>query len=297
MELPPPDGDAYVIQKLDGTITNEVRPVGSRIDPHELQVEPNGDYLILSEELQEHVDLTEFGGGPDDTVKNAVVEEVTPAGELVWQWSTKDHIHLAETGRWWPTALTTEDRDVVHINAIQPVGDDAVLISLRHTDAVYKIDKATGDVVWKLGGTWTPKSLTVQGDPEGAYPLGGQHDVRLLADGTITIHDNNTNLPSPPRAVRYQIDEAAHTATMVEQLTDPLAPASFCCGSARRSSDGSWLMSWGGNSLVTEFNAAKERTFKLGFGGVVFSYRATAAPDGILTAAALRAGMDSMHPR
>jgi outer membrane protein assembly factor BamB len=183
------------------------------------------------------------------------------------------------------------------MNAVEPVGDDAILISLRHTDAVYKIDKATGEVIWKLGGTWTPKSLKITGDPQGAYPLGGQHDIRLQPDGTITIHDNDTNLPSPPRTVRYEINEAAKTATLVEQVTDPKAPSSFCCGSARRSADGSWLMSWGGNSLVTEFNAAGERTFRLGFGGVAFSYRAVAAPDGSLSAAALRAGMDTMHPR
>ncbi len=226
-----------------------------------------------------------------------MIEEVTPSGELKWEWSTQGHIGLAETGRWWPTALATPERDIVHMNAVEPVGDDAVLISLRHTDAVYKIDKATGDVIWKLGGTWTPKSLTVKDDPEGAYPLGGQHDVRLLADGTITIHDNNTNLPDPPRAVRYSIDESAKTATLVESVTDPEVSTSICCGSARRSADGSWLMSWGGNSLVTEFDAEGRRTFQLGFGGAAFSYRAVAAPDGVLTRGALRAGMDAMHPR
>ena len=84
---------------------------------------------------------------------------------------------------------------------------------------------------------------------------------------------------------------------MLEAVTDPEAPISGCCGSARRSPDGSWLMSWGGNSLVTEFDAAGQRTFRLGFGGPVFSYRAVSAPDGVLSTAALRAGMDFMHPR
>ena len=97
--------------------------------------------------------------------------------------------------------------------------------------------------------------------------------------------------------MRYEINEATHTATLVEEVTDSEAPSSFCCGSARRSADGSWLMSWGSRSLVTEFNAAGERTFRLSFGGVVFSYRAVAAPDGSLSAAALRTGMDTMHPR
>jgi VCBS repeat-containing protein len=291
--------DGYQIRELDGTVTHTVSAVGGSTDIHELQREPNGDDLVISYQPREHVDLTAFGanGGLDDTVIDAEVQEINSTGEAVWTWNSSNHIGLGETGRWWPTVLAGNPRDIVHMNAVEPVGDDAILISLRHTDAVYKIDKATGDVIWKLGGTWTPKSLTVANDPEGAYPFGGQHDVRLQPDGTITVHDNSTNLPGSPRAVRYEINEATHTATLVEEVNDPEVPSSFCCGSARRSADGSWLMSWGGRSLVTEFNAAGERTFRLGFGGVAFSYRAVAAPDNALSATALRAGMDTMHPR
>jgi VCBS repeat-containing protein len=293
-----PHGDDYEIHSFDGTLLKNFFAASGRTDSHDFQLEPNGNYLLLSYQPREHVDLTAFGppGGPDDTVTDAVIEELTPDNESVWSWSTQGHIGLEETGRWWPTALASPARDIVHMNAVEPAGDDAILISLRHTDAVYKIKKSTGEVIWKLGGTWTPKSLTVKGDPEGAYPLGGQHDVRLQPDGTITIHDNNTNLPDPPRAVRYQIDEAAKTATLVEEVTDPRVPSSFCCGSSRRSADGSWLMSWGGRSLVTEFNSADQRTFALGFGGTVFSYRAAPA-NGVPSANTLRAGMDSMHPR
>lgn len=291
------NADGYQIHELDGTVVHTVSAVGGSTDIHELQREPNGDYLVISYQPREHVDLTAFGGGADDTVIDAEVQEINAAGQAVWTWNSSEHIGLGETGRWWPTVLKGSSRDIVHMNAIEPVGDDAILISLRHTDAVYRIDKATGDVVWKLGGTWTPMSLNVTNDPQGAYPLGGQHDVRLQPDGTITLHDNDTNLPSPPRVVRYEIDEGTHTAKLVEQKTDPEAPGSFCCGSARRSADGSWLISWGGRSLVTEFNPAGERTFKLGFGGIPFSYRAVGAPDNALSAAALRAGMDAMHPR
>ena len=56
-------------------------------------------------------------------------------------------------------------------------------------------------------------------------------------------------------------------------------------------------MSWGGRSLVTEFNAAKERTFRLTFAGTVFIYRAVPVPDGVLSASQLRAGMNAMFPR
>jgi hypothetical protein len=261
-------------------------------------VTPSGNFLLITNETLADVDLTEYGGAPHENVEEMVVQEVSPSGELLWSWSTKGHIGLAETGRWWPTALgTPQPHDIIHMNAIEPVGEDAVLISVRHTDAVYKIDKATGQIIWKLGGTWTPKSLKVLNDPQGAYPFGGQHDVRLLPDGTITVHDNNTGLGLPPRAVRYSIDEANKTATLVEQVTDPLVTSSFCCGSARRSADGSWLMSWGGNSMVAEFDSAGDPNFRLGFGGTLFSYRAVPVEEGLLSVSSLRAGMDAMHPR
>jgi Arylsulfotransferase (ASST)/Bacterial cadherin-like domain/RTX calcium-binding nonapeptide repeat (4 copies)/Bacterial Ig domain len=290
-------GGGYVIREADGTLVQGVVAVGFT-DGHELQQTPNGNFLLISNDIREGVDLTEYGGTADEDVEDMVVQEVSPGGDLVWSWNTNGRIGLAETGRWWPTVLSRpEPRDIIHMNAIEPVGEDAVLISVRHTDAIYKVDKATGNVIWKLGGTWTPKSLQVLKDPEAAYPFGGPHDVRLLPDGTITVYDNNTGLGVPPRATRYAIDEGNRTATLVEQVTDPLAPSSFCCGSSRRSDDGSWLMSWGGRSLVSEYDSAGEPNFRLRFGGTVFSYRAVPVDDGALSVASLSAAMDVMHPR
>ncbi len=291
------DNHGFIVHSLDGSILGEINAVMGPTDLHELQQEPNGNYLLISSKIREHIDLTEYGFGPDEEVHDYIVEEVNPQGQLVWSWDTGNHIGLAETGRWWQRLGSETSRDIVHMNAIEADGENAVLVSLRHTDAIYKVDKNTGEILWKLGGTWTPKSLKVVNDPEGAYPLGGQHDVRLMPDGTITIHDNNTELPSPPRAVRYEINEAQKTATLVEEVSDPLAPKSSCCGSARQAADGSWLVSWGGDSLVTEFDPASQRTFSLGFGGTVFSYRAVPVGDGILSASSLREGMDAMHPR
>lgn len=297
--------DGYTIRELDGTELRKVAIADGTTDLHDLQQLPNGNFLAISYEPREGVDFRPVLGpdaGSDETVSDGVIEEIGPNGELLWKWSSNGRIALAETGRWFPDAFAFEPRDIVHMNAVEPVNEDAdpepeaILFSARHLDAVYKIDRQSGEVVWKLGGTWTPKSLTLVGDPEGAAPLGGQHDVRLQPNGTITIHDNNTNQPSTPRAVRYAIDETAKTATMVEEVHDPEAAKSFCCGSARRYPDGSWLMSWGGLPLITEFDQAGQRTFSMRPAGA-FSYRAVAAPDGLLDKQALRAGMDSMFPR
>ena len=291
------DNHGYLVHDLSGSILGEINAVTGPTDLHELQQTPNGNYLLISSKVREHIDLSEYGYDSDEEVLDYIVEEVNPQGQLVWSWDTGDHIGLGETGRWWPKLFTEVPRDIVHMNAIEPAGENAVLVSLRHTDAVYKVDKTTGEILWKLGGTWTPKSLNAVNDPDGSYPLGGQHDIRLMPDGTITIYDNRTALPSAPRAVRYEIDEVGRTATLVEQVRDPLITSSFCCGSARRSADGSWLMSWTPNSYVAEYDAAKQTNFRLKFGGTLFSYRAVPVEDGLLDVSSLRAGMNVMNPR
>ena len=100
--------------------------------------------------------------------------------------------------------------DRVHLNSIEPAGD-RVIVSLRNTDGVYGIDRATGEIVWKLGGQETPESLRVIGDYY-EYPSGAQHDARVLPDGTISVFDNRSGLDQPPRVTRWRIDEEKMTA-------------------------------------------------------------------------------------
>ncbi len=49
------------------------------------------------------------------------------------------------------------------MNSVEPDGD-GFIVSFRHMIAVYRIDKATGKVTWKLGGTTRAESLTMIGD-------------------------------------------------------------------------------------------------------------------------------------
>ncbi len=298
------ESTGYEIRRLDGSLIREVKTVGSPTDHHDLIEVGNGNLLALTYRARDGADLSPYGGPASATILDSEIQEIAPNGSVVWSWSSKDHIALGETGRWWPTivggpATLPDGRaayDATHINSIELDGDQIVL-SLRHTDAVYAIDRATGDVEWKLGGTATPERLTVAGDFYGGYPLGGQHDARILPDGSVTVHDNATMLGGGrlPRGVRFAIDETAGTATFVEALNDQFVPSSNCCGSARKLPAGTWLMGWGGNTIITELTTNR-RPWALTFGGGS-TYRAFPVEPGRLSAASLRQGMDAMYPR
>ena len=293
----------YQEHRLDGKLVRRIGAVGVPTDAHDLQVLPNGHYLVVSYARREGVDLSQYGGPSSAAVADAVVQELTKGGKLVRSWNSKDHVALSESEPFMKTIIKMPLKDtdgssvydLVHINSVEPDGNSLV-ISMRHTDAVYKVSRATGAVEWKLGGTRTAQSLSVAGEPEGSLTFSGQHDARILGDGTLTVHDNRTGNSAGPRAVRFSIDEAARTATQIEQLTDPGTIPSICCGSARRIAGGDWVMSWGFSGLVTELRPSGQRTYVLNFGPDAFPYRAIPLLPGRLSARALRAGMDAMHP-
>ena len=294
----------YEIRSLDGTLSSTLQTSGTTTDSHELQQLPNGNYLMDSYVPRDHVDLSPYGGPPDATVLDGEIQELQPDGTLVWSWNSKDHTSLAETGRWYQNGALTPTTlpdgrtayDIVHLNSIEANGN-TLLVSFRHLDAVYAIDMTSGNVLWKLGGTPTAQSLAIVGDPNVATDFGGQHDARILSDGTVTVFDDGTFRNRAPRDLRFTIDTTAKTATLDESITDSSAPTSGCCGSARRLSGGDWVTSWGSTPLVTEQTPTGQELLWMQFSGGPFTYRAVPVMPGVLDATTLRADMDAMNPR
>jgi hypothetical protein len=263
-------------------------------------------------------DLSSWGTGAPRRAEivDRIIEEITPANQVVRRWDTFAHINPAvEASPEWRQQVLNggQPYDVFHANSLS-YANGRLLVSYRELDAVYDIDWSNGSILWKIGGHTDPQSLTVVNDPvfSGGGPfatLCGQHDARDLGDGTITIHDNGTNCSThcephhvcgrPPRAVHYAIDTTARTATLVSSVSDPMAPTSGCCGSARLLTGGDWVADWGEpNDFFTELTSSGQRVYLVKFSQHgLWAYRATPILPGVLTAAELRGAMDTQYPR
>lgn len=291
---------AHEVRSLSGELIRVVRTKGEIIDGHEFRELGNGDVLVDTYAPSAKVDLSRFGGPKDASAVFAEVQEIDPDGRVVWRWNSRGRIGLGETGRWWRNVLSNakhsargvETFDPVHVNSIEPRGPGEVVVSMRHTDAVYGIERSTGDIRWKLGGTETADSLRIVGDPA-AKLFGGQHDARVDVDGNISVYDNGKDRPRRPRVVSYRLDLDEGTATYLGQLNDPQIEASHCCGSARPLATGGWLVSWGDNPLVTGFDRDGRTAFRLQL--PVSTFRAVPVPPGATTAAALDRGLERME--
>jgi len=294
---------AYEEHTLDGRRVRVIKAVGSATDIHDMQALPNGNTLLITYKPRDGVDLRSQRGPQNATVLDGEVQEVDPHGRLVWSWNSKDHVDLSERGPAGPLADPVELPDgrkaynLVHLNSVEPHGNGRLLLSMRLPSALYEVDRASGEIVWKLGGTETRDSLRVIGDPYPPPTFGGQHDARVLRDGTVTLFDNGTGRGRPPRAVRYRVDEDARTATLLEQVVDPAVTRSNFAGSARRLPGGNWLISWGGTSLIEELTSAGAPVFSLRLADTFFSYRAFPVPGGSLRTSTLRKAMDRRYRR
>ncbi|HEY3658127.1 MAG TPA: aryl-sulfate sulfotransferase [Steroidobacteraceae bacterium] len=290
----------YVIRDFSGRVINTI---GSDLNDHDLQSTPNGTLLAIRDVARvcppDCADMSPWGGSSQMSILDQEIVELDKSSNVLWTWRTRDHVGLSESGAagWFPGV----GYDIIHMNAVEPDGTDAVLFSARHLNAIYRISKSTGAIDWKIGGTIRPESLVVIGDIRptaigaGGQSLSGQHDVRKLADGTISVHDNGTNVNRPPSIVRYKIDTAARTASVVEQLEDKSDTASICCGSARQLPGGHWLVQWGGLPYMAELDADGNSVLTIKYNmGPQFSYRAVPILPGTVDGTLLRVGMDAV---
>jgi hypothetical protein len=292
---------------LAGEVVRSYSTVGEPFDFHDLVVLPGGNHLVASVTPKSGVDMSSWGGPASATIVDHILQEVTPQGQVVWSWVTSEHVPVSETSPFWqqselqdPGGPFSAFYDPYHYNSIEPTADGAVIVSYRHLDAVLKIDKASGAIVWKLGGTTTAASLDVTGDPEfapgGGGGFGGQHDARLLDADTVSIYDNGTGRQRPPRGVVYDVDEAAGTATLRRVISDPAERSVSCCGSFRTLPGQNLVLGWGGNDAaapdIIEATRFGARLFELSFTST-FVYRGQPVLPGVVSRSALRSGMDT----
>jgi len=226
---------------------------GTPIDLHDLVVTPQGTALVGAY-LPVSKDLEAYGGAKNTTVYDWHLQEIDIAsGKSLFSWRALDHVAIAETTE-KPPSSPGGAFDYFHGNSIDLHPDGKhFIVSARNTSTIYKIDRTTGDIVWRLRGADTGKApgTTLKLLPEGES-FWYQHDVRSYADGTLSVFDDGGQpFHHNGRGLVLDIDEAAGTATIKRQDTINIA-VNFE-GSYRPQPNGDWLAGWGDVGGLTEF--------------------------------------------
>jgi hypothetical protein len=243
---------------------------GLQGDLHEFLLTDRGTALLTAYRIVTQ-DLSSVGASAQGTIQDAIFQEIDlVSGRVLLEWHSLDHIPLSES--YWPVY---EPWDYVHINSIDVDTDGNLLVSSRNTHTVYKVDRHSGEIIWRLGGK--SSDFSVASDASFAW----QHDVRRQADGTVTIFDNE-GLPNAStnqsRAIVLAVDEPARTASLLREYRHPTPLLATSQGSVQILPNGNVFVGWGAEPYVSEFSASGELLFDAQLGDSYLSYRAFRIP-------------------
>lgn len=241
---------------------------GYTTDIHELRILSNGNALMLSYDPQV-VDMSQIisGGNQHAIVTGLIIQEIDTDTNVVFQWRSWDHFQITDVAH---EDLRDSIIDYVHGNALDVDFDGNILLCSRHLDEITKINRTTGNVIWRLGGR--KNQFTFLND---TARFCYQHGIRRLQNGNIILYDNgNYHTPMYARAVEYSLNEQNMTAELVWQYRKSTNIISLWGGFAQRLSNGNTLIAWGGaNITMTEVTQAGNIVFEASYPYGNFSYR------------------------
>lgn len=277
----------YEIHDLATSQVRYAQAVGSPTDHHEFRLLPNGHALVTSYVITPGMDMKGNGGfSTGTTIADCAIQEIDSSGTKVWSWLASEHFDLGQE-----PVDPEEDSinggiviDPFHCNSIDVDGNGNLLVSARHMDAVFLVNKQTGKVVWKMGGVAFNEDgaqlIRIEGDPQTAFHH--QHDARLRPNGNVSLFDDQTNGEGPARGVEYAIDFTTGVATVAWQYRQ--TAGSDAMGSCRRYADGNTVIGWGSigsapGLVLSEIDSLGNDVLDMSFASGASSYRAVKVTD------------------
>ena len=201
-------------------------PGGAARQNHDWQRLPNGNTLLLVTIPHAVKEI-----GPKE-IGDQAIDEVTPDGELVWQWVAGDHLkefgfsaegmrYLRERVRRNPPEpygyLEINDMQVLGANHWFDEGDkrfdpENIMIDTRKGNVVLIIERKTGKVVWRLGpyfegSEYSPdQRIGNKTLPRPVDQISGQHDAHIIPEGLpgaghLLLFDDEGGAGFPPAAL------------------------------------------------------------------------------------------------
>jgi len=174
-----------------------------------------------------------------------IIQEIDIAtGRLVFEWRGLEHVAVEESYLSPGGAY-----DYLHVNSIGLTPDGHLLVSGRHTCALYKVHRRTGRVLWRLGGR---RSSFAVGRRARFH---WQHDARHLPGGLITVFDNGAGpvkSEAQSRGLVLELDFVTNSVHLVRAYRHPVPVLSSAMGDVQTLADGNVMVGYGLVPLLSE---------------------------------------------
>ncbi|MGA2298640.1 MAG: aryl-sulfate sulfotransferase, partial [FCB group bacterium] len=245
------------------------------IDFHAVEILTNGHYLILCDTILD-IDLSSIvpNGQKHAKILTNNLVEIDTSGRIYWEWKAYDHLKITDVTP--DIDLTQLSIDFTHVNSFAEDKDSNILISFKNLDEITKINKTTGQIMWRMGGSMCKNNqFTFKNDNiNGFIGFSHQHSIAILPNGNLLMYDNggmrNTQFS---RAVEYQIDQINKTATKIWDYGNSPPIFQSDQGSVFRLPNGNTLINWG-SKQITEVRPDNSKAFELTISAPNLIYKA-----------------------
>ena len=244
----------YAIDASDLTVTP------ARMGHHDVVMLPDRTYAYLGFEFHTIIDY----GGVEEQVAGDIIVEIPEGGteddsETVFSlFDVYPHPQpICEHGYW--SAYNTDGKDWSHANSLTmvPGDEDTYYLMASYLDALLKIDRATGEVLWEMQGPHD--EFTPVGSPDAwSHPHMSQ-----TFDGGFTVFDNGYHRnPSHSRVIEFSFDEGAMTTTSEWLYADPDGRFNAVLGDIKKIADDRYLTVWSQFGMLVELDTAGDIVWK-----------------------------------
>jgi hypothetical protein len=263
------EGVDYIVDRSYNVVATVKAGNDLAADTHEFRLTPDGTALIVAYHKVPR-DLSSLGGPASGQVFDGIVQEIDVAsGAVLFEWHSLDHVALEESHVPVPTDAAAA-YDYFHINAVSLDQDDNLIVDARNTWTVYKVNRKSGEVLWRLSGK---KSDFVTG-PGVAFAW--QHDPEAVDHHTLRIFDNEATPAVLPhsRLIWVRRDLRDHTATLVRSLEHPDLLSAGSQGNSQALDNGDTFVGWGATGRFSEFDEQGKLLFDASVPAGYDTYRA-----------------------
>ncbi|HTN19639.1 MAG TPA: aryl-sulfate sulfotransferase [Pelobium sp.] len=183
-------------------------------------------------------------------IKNCVV--MTPLiqevkdGKIIFEWDASNFPEFYGASVEGNQFTSSSPQDYMHLNSIfiDPK-DDNLLLSFRQTDQVIKINRKSGEIMWRIGGKNSDFNLSED------QKFLRQHDATYTESNTLMLLDNGLEGKRPySRIIEFALDEESKVVADFKSTVLPDNAFITYMGSVQKQNDVYFI---GGGSLPFNF--------------------------------------------
>lgn len=218
-----------------------------------------------------------------NSVNYSIQEVDLETGELLFFWDVLAHVDPADSMIPASSAFSSNNIwDCFHVNSVEEGPNNTLLVSMRNMWAIYNIDKATGNIIWQLGGKLSDFAF----GPNAVFSW--QHDARHRSGNRISMFDDaccatpSSPAMGPGHGLILQLDLQNMTANVDRTYYHDPALKVPSQGNVQQLSNGNQFVGWGQEPYVSEYknagntekNPSLNFLYDMQFPGQNLSYRA-----------------------